>query len=120
VGANRLPCIVTSGVARFSELPLPPAAAPGVADGPALAFVRACDLVAAPGGPGDCLVHGARHDGRVQHLLVSARCLVLDAAPASGWDMPRRGEACTLAIRVARVLSAREAVPHHRAVPAAA
>jgi sulfate transport system ATP-binding protein len=102
--ANRLRCVVAGGQARFRDLPLPPVPTEAP-DGPALAFVRPSALVAAPApdGSADC----ARHDGRAAHLLVAARGgAVLDAAPAPGWQTPRRGEPCTLDIRDARVFPA--------------
>src|SRR5215212_7416523 len=101
---NRLPCVVAGGLARFEALPLPPwpTEAP---DGPALAFVRPCDLVVepAPGGPADCTVHAARHDGRTVHLLVAVGGVILDGAPAEGWPSPRRGEPCKLRVHRARI-----------------
>lgn len=83
--ANRLPCVVAGGLARFGDLPLLPwpTQAP---NGPALVFVRPCDLIAEPaaGDPTGCVVQSARHDGRVLHLLVVARGVLLSAAPAPG------------------------------------
>jgi sulfate transport system ATP-binding protein len=106
---NRLPCTVRAGLARFENLALPPLPT-GAPDGPALAFVRPCDLVVEPEAPGDpapdCTVHAARHDGRTMHLLVSARGVILDGAPAEGWPSPRRGDPCKLRLRGARVFPA--------------
>jgi sulfate transport system ATP-binding protein len=103
---NRLPCTVAGGLARFENLALPPLPT-GAPDGPALAFVRPCDLVVEPAAPGDpaadCTVHAARHDGRTVHLLVSARGVILDGAPAAGWPSPRRGDPCKLSLRGARI-----------------
>jgi len=104
---NRLHCTVSDGLAHFGELPLPPLRTQGP-DGPAVAFIRPCDLIAepSPGGHLDCAVHAARHDGRTSHLLVMARGVILDGVPISGWTSPRRGEPCRLRVQAARVFPA--------------
>jgi len=108
---NRLPCNIAGGVAHFGALPLPPMPA-GIADGPALAFVRPYGLLAAPGpgSPQPWTVEAARHDGRTVHLRVGAGETVLDATPAPGWSAPVRGDRCTLRIEAARFFPAEEAV----------
>jgi len=101
---NRLPCIVANGLAHFGVLPLPPFPT-DAPDGPALAFVRPADLIAdpTPDRTAEWVVHSARHDGRVPHLLVEAGGVVLDAAPTTSWGVQHRGEPCTLHMQKARI-----------------
>ncbi|MBK1658691.1 ATP-binding cassette domain-containing protein [Paracraurococcus ruber] len=103
--SNRLPCVVAGGLACFAPLPLP-GMATSLPDGPALAFVRPGALLAAPGE--GAVVQGVRHDGRALHLVVAAGGRMLEAAPAPGWDAPRRGDACALSIAEARFFAAQQ------------
>ncbi|HWX47317.1 MAG TPA: ATP-binding cassette domain-containing protein [Roseomonas sp.] len=104
---NQLPCTVMGGQAHFADLPLPPLPTEAP-DGPASAFIRPCDLLAAPAPAesGGWVVQGVRHDGRALHLRIAAGDVVLDAAPAPGWAAPRRGESCTPRIEAARIFPA--------------
>ncbi|MDU7520803.1 MAG: ATP-binding cassette domain-containing protein [Roseomonas mucosa] len=101
--ANRLGCEVRGGQAHFAPLPLPPVAV-ALPDGPALAFLRAHDLVASPG-EGPWVVRQARQDPRGLRLQVSAGGdgPVLDVTPEPDWREARRGDACTLRLLSAAV-----------------
>ncbi|SUE45063.1 sulfate/molybdate ABC transporter ATP-binding protein [Roseomonas gilardii] len=101
--ANRLDCEVRGGQAHFGPLPLPPFGA-ALPDGPALAFLRAHDLVAQPG-EGPWVVRQARQDPRGLRLQVSAggEGPVLDAMPEPDWREARRGDRCTLRLLSAAV-----------------
>ncbi|APT56382.1 ATP-binding cassette domain-containing protein [Roseomonas gilardii] len=101
--ANRLDCEVRGGQAHFGPLPLPPVEA-ALPDGPALAFLRAHDLVAQPG-EGPWVVRQARQDPRGLRLQVSAggEGPVLDAMPEPDWREARRGDRCTLRLLSAAV-----------------
>ena len=101
--ANRLGCEVRGGQAHFAPLPLPPVAV-ALPDGPALAFLRAHDLVARPG-EGPWVVRQARQDPRGLRLQVSAGGdgPVLDVTPEPDWREARRGDACTLRLLSAAV-----------------
>ena len=92
------------GQARFARPELPPVAA-ALPDGPAVAFVRPADLVASPDGP--ARIRTVRDDGGGLRLHVAADGQdTLDAVPHPDWPRPRRGDACTLQIRAARVFPA--------------
>ncbi len=102
--ASHLDCHVRGGLAHFDPLPLPPVPA-ALPDGPALAFVRPADLLAAPGA-GGWTVRAARLDARGTRLLVApagppADARPLDAVPDTAWRDAARGDPC-----VVRVLSA--------------
>ena len=101
--ANRLDCEVRGGQAHFGPLPLPPVEA-ALPDGPALAFLRAHDLVARPG-EGPWVVCQARQDPRGLRLQVSVggEGPVLDAMPEPDWREARRGDRCTLRLLSAAV-----------------
>ena len=93
--ANRLACRVRDGFAHFDPLPLAPVPAT-LPDGPALAFVRPADLVAAPAASG-WTVRAARPDARGARLLVAAgEEAPLDAVPDTAWRDPARGDICTV------------------------
>ena len=101
--ANRLDCEVRGGQAHFGPLPLPPVEA-ALPDGPALAFLRAHDLLASPG-EGPWAVRQARQDPRGLRLQVSAGGdgPVLDVLPEPDWREARRGDSCTLRLLSASV-----------------
>jgi sulfate transport system ATP-binding protein len=103
----RLPCMLRDGQAWFEALPPVPVAT-ALPDGPALAFLRPCDLAAEPAAPGtaNAAVVSARHDGRGLRLTVLLAGTVLDATPAAGWTAPARGEPCRLRPLAARVFPA--------------
>jgi len=100
--ANRIPCAVAAGVARFADDALPPlpVRAP---DGAATAFVRPHELAARPDPGGAFTVRAVRPAGAGTRLVVSGAGLSLDAVPEAGAAV-RRGDTVSLRAVAARVL----------------
>nr|WP_282571879.1 ATP-binding cassette domain-containing protein [Roseomonas acroporae] len=103
--ANRLECAVAGGMARFALPGLSPLPAPGVPDGPGLAFARPVEVLASPAGSNGRVVT-VRPDARGLRVVVAVGPAELEAVAASDWPAPQRGAACGVQVVSAQVFAA--------------